>query len=68
MIEFGTMIVGNWGATGHSYSYGVVTEIYEIGIVNKSLLTLMISTLQRCSVRMSSCLAILLTRSVFMLG
>ena len=29
MIEVGTKIVGNWGA-GHSYSYGVVTEIYEL--------------------------------------
>jgi hypothetical protein len=28
MIEVGTKIVGNWGA-GHSYSYGVVTDIYE---------------------------------------
>ena len=26
MIEVGTKIVGNWGA-GHSYSYGVVTQV-----------------------------------------
>ena len=28
MIQVGTKIVGNWGA-GHSYSYGIVTDIYE---------------------------------------
>ena len=28
-IDVGMKIVGNWGA-GHSYSYGVVTEIYEL--------------------------------------
>ena len=29
MIEVGTKIVGNWGA-GYSYSYGVVTDTYEL--------------------------------------
>ena len=36
MIEVGTKIVGNWGA-GHSYSYGGVTEIYELRVSQQAV-------------------------------
>lgn len=33
-IDVGMKIVGNWGA-GHSYSYGVVTDVYHYNGENK---------------------------------